>query len=229
MYKTSNILWGIVFIVVGIVFGLNALDITDINIFFSGWWTLFIIVPCFIGLFNEKSKTGNIIGLIIGVFLLLGCNNIIDFNLIWKLIVPVSLIIVGISLIFRDSINGKIKKEMKKLNKNNVKEYYATFGAQDLNFSNEEFNGCNLNAVFGGIECNLKETKIEKDTIVNASAIFGGITIFVPNNVNLKIVSTPIFGGVSDERKNKVKVENKNSKVTLYINATCIFGGIDIK
>ena len=225
MFKTSNLLWGIVLITIGVIFGLNALEITNINLFFNGWWTLFIIVPSFIDLFKEKDKTGNIIGLIIGIVLLLGCNNIIDFNLIWKLIVPIALIIIGISFIFKDTINNKIKKEMKKLNKNNENEYYATFGGQDLNFQNEEFSGCNLNAVFGGIECDLQDSIIKKDSIINASAIFGGITIIVPNNINVKIISTPIFGGVSDERKNN----NKESKVTLYINATCIFGGIEIK
>ena len=60
--KLSNILWGLVLILIGIIFGLNALDIADINIFFDGWWTLFIIVPCFIDLFKDKDKSGNIIG-----------------------------------------------------------------------------------------------------------------------------------------------------------------------
>lgn len=225
MKKTSNMLWGLVLIILGLIFGLNALGITDINIFFNGWWTLFIIIPSFIDLFKEKDKTGNIIGLIIGISLLLGCNNIIDFNLIWKLMFPVALVIVGLSLIFKDSINGKIKKEMKKLNQNNDKEYYATFAGQDLDFSNEEFSGCNLNAIFGGIKCNLRSTKIKKDAIINVSTIFGGITLIVPENVNVKLVSTPIFGGVSDDRAKK----ETDSEVTLYINATCMFGGLELK
>ena len=225
MNKTSNLLWGILLIVIGIIFGLNALDITDINIFFDGWWTLFIIIPCFIDLFKEKDKTGNIIGLVIGISLLLASNNIIDFNLIWKLAFPIALVIIGLSLIFKDTISSKVKKEIKKLNKNNDKEYYTTFGGQNLDFTNENFDGCNLNAVFGGIKCDLIESKIKKDVVINASAIFGGITIYVPNNVNVKVVSTPIFGGVSDERTKKVT----DSEITLYINATCMFGGLEIK
>lgn len=225
MYKTSNLLWGLVLIIIGVIFGLNALEITNINVFFDGWWTLFIIIPCFIDLFKDKNKTGNIIGLFIGIFLLLGCNNIIDFNLIWKLIVPVTLIIIGLSFIFKDNINGKIKKEMKKLNKNTDKEYYATFGGQNLNFSNEEFKGCNLNAIFGGIKCDLHDATLKKDVVINAYAIFGGITILVPDNINVKVVSTPIFGGVSDERTEKCN----DSKITIYINATCMFGGVEIK
>ena len=37
MKKISNLLWGLVFIIVGVIFGLNALEITDINILFDGW------------------------------------------------------------------------------------------------------------------------------------------------------------------------------------------------
>ena len=36
MNKISNWLWGIVLIVVGVVLGLNALNITKIDIFFDG-------------------------------------------------------------------------------------------------------------------------------------------------------------------------------------------------
>ena len=106
--NNKNILWGIVLVIIGVIVGLNALNITNINIFFNGWWTLFIIIPSLIGLLKEKDKTGNIIGLIIGVVLLLGVQNIIDFDLIWKLILPVIIIIVGLSLIFGNNLNKKI-------------------------------------------------------------------------------------------------------------------------
>lgn len=225
MNKMSNILWGLFLIVIGVIFGLNALEITNINIFFDGWWTLFIIIPCFFGLLKDNDKVSDSIGLVIGIFLLLACRDIISFGTILKLIIPIVLIIIGLSVIFKGTIKAKIKDEIKKLNKTNDDEYAATFSSQDLDFSNEKFKGCNLNAIFGGVKCNLTNSKINEDVVVNASAIFGGITIYVPDDVNVKITSTSIFGGVSDERKNK-KVD---SKVTLYINATCMFGGVEIK
>lgn len=225
MNKMNNLLWGLIFIVVGVIFGLNALEITNINIFFDGWWTLFIIVPCFIGLFNDEDKSGNLIGLVIGVCLLLGCLDLIDFELIWKLMVPSILVLIGLSFIFKDSFNSKVKKEMKKINKGDTKEYFATFGGQTIDFSKEEFTGCSINAVFGGVKCQLNDSIIEEDVIINASAIFGGITIYVPENVNVKITSTSMFGGVSDERK----LKNKDAKHTIYINATSVFGGVEIK
>lgn len=59
MKKFGNILWGLVFILLGLIIGLNALGYTQINLFFRGWWTLFIIIPCFIGIFRDNSKLGN--------------------------------------------------------------------------------------------------------------------------------------------------------------------------
>ena len=46
----------------------------------------------------------------------------------------------------------------------------------------------------------------------------------VPQDVKVKIKSTPIFGGVSNK-----SVSNKDSKKTIYIDAFCMFGGVDIK
>lgn len=225
MKKFGNILWGLVFIGIGSIFGLNALEITDINIFFEGWWTFIIIVPSFIGLFTNTDKTPNIICLLIGVLLLLSCQNLVDFALVSKLIVPITLVLIGISLIFKDTINSKIKKEIKKIAKTskNNQEYCATFGEQRLDFSNQNFEGCELTAVFGSIKCDLKNSKITKDVVITGTSIFGGIDIILPEDVNVKITSTPIFGGVSN------KFVNNTSKNTVYINATCIFGGVDIK
>lgn len=225
MNKVSNLLLGLIFILVGVVFGLNALGITDINIFFDGWWTLFIIVPCFIGLFNDDDKSGNLIGLIIGACLLLGCLDVVEFEIIWKLMVPFILVMIGLSFIFKDMLNSKIKKDIKKLNKNDLKECCACFSSQDLDFSNEEYKGSSLTAVFGGIKCNLKDAVIKEDVVINTTSIFGGITIYVPKDVNVKVSSTSIFGGVSDERKDKIK----DSKYTIYVNATTMFGGVEIK
>ena len=226
MNNIKNILWGIILVIIGVIIGLNTIGITDIDIFFDGWWTLVIIVPCFIGLFTNKDKTGNIIGLLVGVILLLGMQNIKDFNLIWKLLLPSIIVIIGLSLIFKNTFNSKINNEIKKLNNKNTKnnEYCATFSGQRIDFPNEEFKGATLNSVFGSITCDLREAKIKEDVVINASSVFGGIDIIVPDDVNIKIKSNSIFGGVNNKKKN-----NEDKKYTIYVNASCLFGGVDIK
>ena len=227
MKKVESILWGIVFIVLGLIIAGNVLGITNIKIFFNGWWTLFIIIPCFIGLFKNNRRTGNIIGLIIGVALLLACQGILRFDLVWKLLFPGILIIIGISFIFRDTIGGKISKEIKELNKNRneTNEYCATFSEQNVKFDDDKFTGVDLTAVFGGVKCDIRKAIIEEDQVINATSIFGGIEIYVPENVKVKIKATPIFGGVSD----KASYSKDEQSHIIYINATCIFGGVEIK
>ncbi len=227
MKKFKNVLWGVVLILLGIIIGGNALGITNIDIFFDGWWTLFIIVPCAIGLFNDNEKTGNIIGLIIGIALLLTCQDIINFEVVGKLWLPVILVCIGLSIIFKDTIGGKVNNEIKKLNENktNHNEYCATFSGQDVKFDGEQFTGADLTAVFGGVKCDLRKAIIESDTVINTSSIFGGIDIYVPENVKVKVKSSSIFGGVSDEKRH---CENAEAH-TVYINATCLFGGVEVK
>ena len=228
MNTMKNMLWGIVLIILGLILGLNALDITNIDIFFDGWWTLIIIIPCFIGLFKDKDKTGNVIGLILGFALLFCSLSLLDFEVIWKLAFPVILIIIGLSFVFKDSFNKKITDEINKINKKSVgeNEYCATFSSQNVNFNKEEFKGATINSIFGGVKLDLRKAIIKNSQVINCSAIFGGIDIYVPENVNVKIKSNCIFGGISNKKQEFL--EEKDVK-TIYINATVMFGGVDIK
>lgn len=227
MKKISKILWGAVLIAIGVIFSLNAFGITDIKVFFDGWWTLFIIVPCFIGIFTDREKTGNIIGLLIGLFLLLCCQNVLSFGMLWKLAIPAVIVIIGLKLILGGLFGDRAVKMISESRQkgDNIKIGCATFSGQDMNFDGEVFSGAELTAVFGGVECDLRTAIIKKDCAITASAIFGGIDIYVPDYVNVKINSNSIFGGVSGKNK-RPPIQGG---VTLYINATCIFGGIDIK
>ena len=227
MRKINKILWGVALILVGVIFALNAFGITDIELFFDGWWTLFIIVPCFVGIFTDREKTGNIIGLLIGVFLLLCCQNILGFDMLWKLAVPAIIVIIGLKLVLSTVFGDKASKIIVESRQNgeNIKIGCATFSGQDMNFDGEVFNGAELSAVFGGVKCDLRGAIIEKDCAVSATAVFGGIDLFVPDNVNVKINSNSIFGGVSDKKHSR----HIEGAVTVYVNATCMFGGVDIK
>lgn len=72
---------------------------------------------------------------------------------------------------------------------------------------------------------NMREAVITNDAVINCTAIFGGADIFVPAGVNIKVSGLPIFGGVTNKCMN---YQNENAP-TLYINATCMFGGVTVK
>lgn len=219
--KIKNVLWGIIFIVVGIIMGLNALNFTDINLFFDGWWTFIIIIPSFIDLFDSKNRKGSLIGLIIGISLYLMCINIISIKLIANLIIPFILIALGFSIIFNSNLNNKIRKQMKNLNIDTEEEYYSIFSNRNINLT-KDISGCNLNSIFGGLTCNIKDTKVTKDIIINATSVFGSIKLIVPDEVDVKVISTPIFGSISN------KIKRKDSKYCVFVKGFALFGDIEI-
>lgn len=95
----SSLIWGLIFVVLGIIFGGNALNIWDIDIFFPGWWTLFLIIPGLISMVRYGFNWGSGILVIIGLVLLFDELDIIDDGAIWKLIFPLLLVAIGISII----------------------------------------------------------------------------------------------------------------------------------
>ena len=223
MKKVENILWGVIFIIIGLILGLNAVGITNIDIFFEGWWTLFIIVPSVVSIAKNYKDASAYIWLIIGIALLLAAQGIIDMSIIGKLILPAVLVAIGVGIIFKDTVSSKVNSKIDELNKSNKEEFYATFSGQKLNLAGDDFNGVSLNAIFGGIDLDLKNANIVEDKIINATSVFGGINILVPENINIQVKSTSIFGGVNN------KTKNKEEQPTIYVKAFCLFGGVDIK
>ena len=227
MKKFRRILLGVLLVLAGVIFALNSLEITNINIFFKGWWTLFIIIPCFVNIFTDRDKVGNIFAMAIGIILLLCCQGILDFSVFWKLILPIVIITVGLSMIFSGLfIKRKLKSHFKKLgcDEKNFRINYTVFSGTDINCAGEVFEGADLKTIFGGIDMDLRGAIIEKDCEIFASVAFGGIDIIVPDDVNVKINSSVYFGGVSNNCENRA-VDNAP---TLYINCTGAFGGIEI-
>lgn len=224
MKNTKSVMWGIVFIIIGVLIGLASFDIIDFNLFFDGWWTLFIIVPCLIDIIVGDDLTSNLIGLIIGVLLFLACNDIFSFEFIWKLIIPTILIIIGLSCIFKNFMMKKIHEQVKKVPEDN--SYTAVFSGQKLNYDNEKFEGLDATAIFGGLDIDLRNAIFESDVTIDVTSVFGGVNLFIPKNVKVKVISSSIFGGV----ENKVRhPETDDNSKTIYINANCAFGGVDIK
>lgn len=225
MKKNGNLLWGLLFIIAGFLYALKALDILEFNIFFKGWWTLFIIVPSVIGIIKGKGLFGNLLGLFMGVVLFLNSNDIISSKLIWDLMLPTILVIIGLSLIFKHNSLNKVSSRIKKLSEDKeAVEYAVTFGQQML-VLNENVGNLKLNSIFAEFRLDLTHATLKEDIVIESSAIFGSILILVPENVNVEVKPTSIFGATT----NKVMKKDEKKQKTIYIDSTCLFGGVEIK
>jgi hypothetical protein len=81
-------------------------------------------------------------------------------------------------------------------------------------------------AIFGGLVLDLRQAEWEKNTCyMRISAIFGGVQILIPPGIRVLVRSKPFMGGIS---QNISESELHMDAPTLRIQATSIFGGIEI-
>ena len=225
--RLVSVVLGLVLVAAGIVFAGNALEFWQVSLFFDGWWTLFLIVPGLVSAVRHGPDGGNIICIAIGVLLLLGQQDVIDMELIWKLAVPAVLVGIGLSLILRRD-GGSFKQMHKRaahVSRDGLLSYTAVFGGQEVTFPAEKFPGARLTAVFGGVELDLRAAVIDQDTFLYATAVFGGCDVLVPETVQVCVSSMPVFGGV----ENHVQPVEGDNVPTVFIQCVCAFGGVEIK
>ena len=211
-----NLFWGIVLIVVGILFLGRNMNWWNFSIFFEGWWTLFLIVPSIISLVRKESMGTSFLILVLGVLMLLASQNVIEWSTIWKVFLPIIIMVVGLSIIF-----GNRKVKTKKV-RGNAKEYVAIFSGVDEVINKIE-NDFKMTAVFGGIELDMRDVTLDSDLVIDCFTLFGGIDIRLPKDVKVEVNGLPIFGGVENKYRN-----NHEAKVTVYINHTTICGGVNL-
>jgi hypothetical protein len=219
--RGGNILWGLGFIVAGIGFAGNSLGLWSFRLFFNGWWTLFIIVPCLISVIQSGPRFGNCVGLGVGVVLLLSARGVIDGKLISTLVFPAVLVAVGLSILFRDSLRREARVPPR--NADGTVDLFGILAGNGAAFPKEPFRGGRITAVLGGVELNLRDALITEDAVIGVTAVLGGVEIRLPPGVRVKASGLPILGGVSNKA-----VPAGEGAPTVHINFFCMLGGVDI-
>lgn len=230
----SALIWGLVFVAVGIIFGGNALNIWDIDVFFPGWWTLFLIIPGLVSMVRYGFNWGSGVLVILGLILLFDALDIISSNIMWKLVFPLILVIIGISILtsfFRSGTKKNIedeeytKSKSYKYDSTQYPRYTAILGGGDYKNNTEDLKGVVAEAILGGLEIDLRDAKITEDIVLELTAVLGGIDIYIPDDVRVEIISgVPVLGGF----EHKIN-RNALSGPKVRIKYTAVLGGIEIK
>ncbi|GAB5416485.1 MAG: hypothetical protein Crog4KO_09290 [Crocinitomicaceae bacterium] len=155
-----------------------------------------------------------------------------------KLILPVAVILFGIVMIAKaTNLFGSKKKgsrshvmfdEDNEITGDDFIEATALFGAVKKNVTSKNFRGADISTMFGGTEINLSKADIQEPIKINSRTAFGGITLIVPSNWQVRSDVTAIFGAVEDQRPIQGDNEIDESKIVI-LEGTCIFGGVEIQ
>ncbi|MBR6643419.1 MAG: hypothetical protein IKL28_07145 [Lachnospiraceae bacterium] len=219
--RISSVLWGLIFIAAGVGIIGHIAGAWELNFLFAGWWTLFLIVPAVLGMVEHGIRIGNSIFLVLGIALMACCRGWIPWEVLSRLLVPTVMIVIGGVMVFKNLFHlnlGRVKVPNEKR-----MEELVVFSGKKLVVQNEFF-GINADAVFGGLTIDLRGAQITENISIDAMAVFGGVDILLPANVSVKLSDLSLFGGCSNGRK-----YSQEEGPTVYVNATALFGGVEVK
>lgn len=229
MKSTSKIIGGIALVAFGIVWALELLNVIHISL--EGWWTLFIIVPCFVNIFSDRHKAGAVIGFGIGILLLLAARNVILWDDIWKYMICLVAVVWGVAMLFFNKKNScchcHTVSEAKTIvvDGNKMHRIDVSFSKQNYSYSGQRFEGAEVHTSFGAACLDLRDSDIMDGAVITLDCSFGGVEICVDKDIYVKNDIDSTFAGVEC----KCNTQQAAGAKTLCIKGHCSFGGVEIK
>ena len=226
----SRVFIGLLVIAVGVGYLGNAIWNWNFRLFFDGWWTLFLIVPAIYSMIKWRINLFSILLLVTGVSLLLNAQHLLPADF-WAIFLPVLAIVIGLYIIFGRlisrrfrSFDATVRNKQLSGDHSSCPEYTAIFGESRVKNVSEGLLGGEATAIFGSVVLDLREAKLDRSIAFDANAVFGGVTIFVPDDVKVELSGLPIFGGFADRSLRRADGDH-----VIKINCFAAFGGITIK
>lgn len=224
--KRKSLVFGLIVLGLGIAwlmrnFGLFSENAWDI--IFS--WQMLLIAIGVINIANDSSRVFGWILIAIGGFFLI--SDIYDLPTSFRSIFwPALLILIGLVLIFGSSKIFRHRHFSVSQGEDFIEEI-SIFSGRDRFVDSQSFRGGKIVSIFGGSKVDLTGAQLAPGEIeIENVSIFGGSTLIVPPDWNVKIEVFNIFGGYSDKRVRSGKVDY-NKVVT--VKGVAIFGGGEIK
>jgi predicted membrane protein len=233
---SAGLLIGLSIIGWGVAILLHQMGIVGDRIF--GLWPIILVVFGLANLFEDGRGGRHVWGIVmLTCGLLLMGNELNLFRVRWDMIWPVIIIAVGVVMIwqamggnlnFRGTLKGGFDRWTTKLTDVDV-DAMAVFGGFKRKLQTKQFRGGRVVAMFGGYQLDLRNCDIEaQEATLEATSMFGGGEIRVPETWNVVIEATGIFGGYSDDRHVMDNELPPNAK-KLIVRGVALFGGVEIK
>ncbi|MEG0026117.1 MAG: LiaF-related protein [Bacilli bacterium] len=216
-------LLGGIILIIGLILLLQII-IPGFQVEFKLVWPLVLIIISIYNMIKSKKATIFMVTLLfLGIWFTLINFEILSPTSI-KIFWPIVIIIFGIFIIF-NSITFKKKEISSTTNKTSNIKIYGVFGKTEEKINNDNFKGANIYTVFGNVKLDLRNVKIKnKSVVINAYSIFGKTKLLLPENYNIILASSTIFG-----KKNNNKEQFKEGIPVIYIRCISIVGWSELK
>ncbi len=216
---------GTVVILVGVLLFLGNLNVLNLDVgdLFSNLWPSILILIGLVQLYASRgtSVMGPLFLILLGVVLQLAALDIVPWSTVW----PVVIIGIGLAIIFQGRWARKTPSTS--ADGEDTVNLSAIFSGIERRVTSSKFRGGKASALFGGVELDLRDAQLTNDAILDVSAFCGGVELKVPENWDVQIEGSPLFGGIEDKggRSNG----EQRTGPTLRIRASITCGGLEIK
>jgi predicted membrane protein len=228
-HHQGGIFWGLLLVVFGVLFLLDRMGGLDFGTLIGTYWPVIIIllgVSILIGNGFRRPGAG-LFFIVIGGFFLLNQLDLLAYN-VWEYLWPVLIILFGLWVLFRGVFrrSGGDPGKFPEIHDADI-DVSCFLSGMKRRIESQNFRGGHVTAIMGGLELDFRAAGLDggKATL-DATAIMGGIDIYVPRDWRVVVAGTPIMGGFDDKHRS---VPDAEVKATLYVKGTAIMGGITIK
>ena len=232
---TGTLVSGLVVAGIGVVLLLDRFGIVESGIVWRFWPAIF----CVIGLVRliEANNTGEQIWggffISLGTLLILHEFGYIRYGIgqLWPLIMIVAgLLLAWQAKEIREGRRGFCMSRPfgPRPDGGGPLSSVAIFGGIERRLEGMIGDGGNLLAFFGGFKIDLSRADMEGErTVIDATAIFGGGEIIIPEWWKVSVEGLGIFGGYVDKTRHVPRPDRPVK--TVVVRGAAIFGGIEVK
>jgi predicted membrane protein len=222
----GRIFAGLVIIVAGVIFLLANMNKLDFGDFISMYWPMILILIGLSHLLTSGFRNAGVALFLIAIGAFFQLNNWgVLGGRVWAYFWPLLIIAAGLWIIFKPRPKG-FGENAPEIQDDDLGAF-VIFSGLKRRFESDKFRGGKATAILGGLELDLTQAKLkDNQATIELTAILGGIDLFVPRDWKVIVDSSAILGGVDDKHKTAPAT---TIQMTLYVKATAILGGIDIK
>ncbi len=213
---TARNIFGAIIILIGLDLFLRAIGVTYIPSIDVLWPVILILIGLVSWRANPHMFAWPLLLVALGVIFLLENLNVLTENA-WNYVWPAFIIVIGLQVLFHRQ-------------NNHMQDHVGTGERVSATFAghNEKVQGTfthgQVSATFGGAKYDLRDATIADAATLEVTALFGGVEILVPRDVNVHLRITPMLGGAENKAES-----NPGATKTLTITGTATFGGVDVK
>jgi predicted membrane protein len=213
-----KVIVGIFFTLLGVLMTLDNLDLVDADRYLQ-FWPVVIIAIGILKLWDRRSRTFAVIGIIAGALLLLFNTGFVRVSIFdfW----PVILIVIGLAIVAHAF---GLSTSLPASGHEPPATIWGVFGIRKEMIHSHNYAGNRIIAFLGGCELDLTKADIEQGTAeIDVVVSWGGVEIRVPEGWEVVGNLVPIMGGAD------IRTKAAPGGRRLIVNGTAIMGGIEIK